>query len=439
METLYNMNELKRYNIINLTLSSNLTILDAAKRLGLSTRQIKRIRKKVIELGPEGIKHGNCNKPSPRKIPDTTIKQIIYLKKTDNYSNTNFSHFRDLLEEREGMNYSYATIYRILHNAGFVSKRKYTVKKIHRLRKRRKCFGELVQADGTPYDWFGTGKMVTLHGFIDDATGIPLGLYFCENECLFGYLEVTRQMLMQYGIPEELYPDKHSIFFPSLKQKASFTIKDELSGATEHLTQYGSIMKELGVYMHPAPTAEAKGRIERLWNTLQDRLTEEMRIDGINNIDDANRYLKSFIKRYSKRFAIKPVSDKSKFIPLPDYIDLNLLLSIKFTRKIDRGGTFSIHNRRFQILNNDILPNAIVNVYLSHKVGIVATHKGRIYQAVCIEELPSHYQNLTFDKFCREHFIKGQEFAMLLMSYNAKNKDPILAEFKPPRSRLKVT
>lgn len=85
------------------------------------------------------------------------------------------------------------------------------------------------------------------------------------------------------------------------------------------------------------------------------------------------------------------------------------------------------------------LPNAIVNVYLSHKVGIVATHKGRIYQAVCIEELPSHYQNLTFDKFCREHFIKGQDFAMLLMSYNAKNKDPILAEVKPPRSKLKVT
>lgn len=433
------MNELKRYNIINLTLSGNLTILDASKRLGLSVRQIKRIRKKVMESGPEGIKHGNYNKISPRKIPDNVINQIIQLKKTSDYCNTNFSHFRDLLEERENISYSYATIYRILHNAGFISKRKYAVEKIHRLRRRRKHFGELVQADGTPYDWFGTGKTITLHGFIDDATGIPLGLYFSENECLFGYLEATRQMLMSYGIPEELYPDKHSIFFPSLKQKANFTISDELSGFTEHLTQYGSIMKELGVYMHPAPTAEAKGRIERLWNTLQDRLTEEMHMDGINNINDANKYLKGFMKRYAKRFAVKPESDKSKFIPLPDYIDLDLLLSIKFTRKIDHGGTFSIRNHRFQIISNDILPNTTVNVYLSHKVGIVVTHHNKIYQAICIEELPSHYQNFTFNQFCREHFAKGQEFAMVLMSYNAKEKDPILAEFKPPKSRLKVT
>lgn len=439
MEILYNMNELKRYNIINLTLSGNLTIMDAAKRLDLSTRQIKRIRKKVLELGLEGIKHGNYNKVSPRKIPENIKDQIISLKKSDNYNNTNFSHFRDLLEEREHINYSYSTIYHILHDAGFISKRKYTVKKIHRLRKRRKSFGELVQADGTPYDWFGTGEMVTLHGFIDDATGIPLGLYFCENECLFGYLEITRQMLMQYGIPEELYPDKHSIFFPSLKQKANFTINDELTGTTEHLTQFGSIMKELGVYMHPAPTAEAKGRIERLWNTLQDRLAEEMRMDGINNINDANKYLRSFIKRYIKRFAVKPASEKSKFIPLPDYIDLDLLLSIKFTRKIDRGGTFSIHNHKFQILNNDILANTVINVYLSHKIGIVATHHGKIYQAICVEELPSHYQNLAFNDFCHEHFAKGQKFAMVLMSYNAKNKDPILAESKPPKSRLKVT
>lgn len=426
METLYTMNELKRYNIIKESLDGAMTISRAAGMLNLSERQVKRIRKRVLNEGINGIRHGNKDKTSIGSVPEEMKDCILNLRALDCYKDTNFTHFRDLLEEREEIVISYTALRNILTSAGIKTKRRHRVRKTHRLRAKRKYFGDLIQADATPYDWFGTGERITLHGFIDDATGTPIGLYFCENECLFGYLEVTRQMLTRYGIPAELYPDKHSVFFPTPKQNQHLTIEEQLAGKTKATTQFGAIMEELGVDMHPAPTPEAKGRIERFWNTVQDRLTAEMKADGIDTIEKANAYLPAFIKRYVKRFAKTPEKEESKFIPVPDFLDLDILLTMKFQRKIDRAGTFTIQNKRFQILDNKIMPNAKVTVYMSSHIGITVVYKDKRYRAICVEDLPSSNKSLNFDKFCKEHSVHTGEFVSVIMNYNAKQNDPIL-------------
>ena len=141
----------------------------------------------------------------------------------------------------------------------------------------------LVQTDGTPFDWFNIGKKYSLHGYIDDATGKILGLYMCENECLMGYLEITRQMLKKYGSPIAIYSDKYSVFFPTSYQKV--TIEEELKGKLKPTTQFHRIMDFLGIELIAASTSQAKGRIERLWETLQDRLVTEFKINHITTIE----------------------------------------------------------------------------------------------------------------------------------------------------------
>ena len=426
MGILYTMDELKRYSIIKESLDGAITVSRAAGMLQLSERQVKRIRKQVMDNGVYGVRHGNKDRPSVGAVPEEMKACIIGLKKLDCYKDTNFTHFRELLAEREDITISYTALYNILISAGIKTKRGHKARKTHRLRARRKYFGDLVQADATPHDWFGTGVKVTLHGFVDDATGIPVGLYFCENECLFGYLEVTRQMLSKYGIPAELYPDKHSVFFPTPKQNQHLTIEEQLAGKTKATTQFGAIMEELGVDMHPASTPEAKGRIERFWNTVQDRLAIEMKVDGIDTIEKANAYLPKFIERYIKRFAEKPEEEENRFIPVPDFLDLDILLTMKFKRKIDRAGTFTIQNKRFQILDNKIMPNAKVTIYMSSHIGIVAIYKNKRYRAICVEDLHSHNRILNFDKFCKEHSVHTGEFVSVIMNCNAKQNDPIL-------------
>ena len=419
MEILYTMEESRRYHLIRNYIDGLRSIDETAKALGLSTRQVKRIKKRVLKEGEIGVVHRSKGKKrTSGTIPPEMKEIILSIRAEEPYRDANFVHLRELLKDQLGISISYTALYKLLTSAG--------VKSNHRLRARRDCLGELIQADGTPYDWFGTGKRYTLHGLIDDATSKIVGLYLCEHECLFGYLEATRQMLENYGIPAELYPDKYSVFFPSSKQKYKLSIEEELAGKTISTTQYGAIMHQLGVDMHAAPTSEAKGRIERLWNTLQDRLPIEFALAGIKTIEEANAFLSKYIEKFNKQFSIEPKSSENKFCPVPDYLNLDLLLSMKFTRKLDRGGTFSIRGHKFQVLDSRITTGTKVNIYMSNKIGIIVCHNNKDYKAICIEDLPNHYKSLNFDKFCQEHTEKTTELISYMMSYNAKKYDPLL-------------
>ena len=243
----------------------------------------------------------------------------------------------------------------------------------------------MLQADGTPFDWFGNGEKYSLHGFIDDATGKITGLYMCKNECLLGYLEVLRQTLENFGIPISLYPDKYSVFFPPKKVNDHITIEEQLSGQEKGITQFGRIIEELGIEMFPASTPQAKGRIERLWETLQSRLVTEFRINKIKTIEDANKYLLEYIKVYNSKFAVEPNSKKSLFLKLPKKYNLDELLCVRFERTIDNAGVFSIKNSKFQILEKRLPPKTKVQIYLSQKIGMHVKVNNKIYDVQPLE------------------------------------------------------
>ena len=416
--------DIEKLIVIQSVIDGKRTGKEASNKLNLSERQIWRLVKKVKNSGVEGIKHGNRFIHQPRFITFEFKEHIKNLKLSDDYCDANFKHFQELIEEHENIKISYTSLYKILTEYGIKSKKKHKDRKTHRQRKRKAHEGDLVQADGTPFDWFKDGHMYSIHGFIDDATGKVLGAYMCEHECLLGYLEVLRQMLKNYGIPKCLYPDKFSVFFPAKGQK--ITIEEQLQGKEKPTTQFKRIIDVLGIDMFAASTSQAKGRIERLWNTFQDRLVTEFKLNKIKTIDEANEFLKTYIKKYNKQFAVKAKNEESNFVPVPSYIDLDLLLARTITRKRDSSGSLTIKNKRFQILNNNIMPKSKINIYISKKIGIIAEHNNTKYKVICSDNLPSKYSSISMNEFYKEHYQELYSFALSLLTYDAKEKEPLL-------------
>jgi len=376
--------ELKRYTVISKTLEGSMTIKEAAEHLDLSVRQVIRLKKGVKENGAAALIHKNRGRKPAHAIPDSVKKTIIALKNSEKYKDANFKHFQELLERCENIKISYSALYKILRDAGIQSPKKRRRFKPHRRRKRKAQKGLLIQMDATPYNWFGDGKMYSLHGAIDDATGEIVGLYMTKNECLQGYFETTRQMLLNHGIPISIYCDRHAIF---LSPKASrLTIEDELEGKVCNDTQFGRAMKELGITIISARSPQAKGRIEKLWDTLQSRLPVEFKIAGITTIDEANEFLKSYLQEFNKLFAVKPKNTESAFRTLSSNIDLDCILCVKQKRKTDNSGVFSFYGRHFKIVLKEnqavIPPRTPINVFISSISGVRVEYKGKIYETV---------------------------------------------------------
>ena len=377
--------DLKRATLIEACIKGKCTVKQVATALGLSERRVKQIKKELKENGVKSIQHGNRGRKPKNAIPDETKKKILELRSSYEYELSNFKHFQELLKERENIDISYSALYNILRNAGIKSPKKHRKSKLHHRRKRKECEGMMLQADGTPFDWFGNGEKYSLHGFIDDATGKITGLYMCKNECLLGYLEVLRQTLENFGIPISLYPDKYSVFFPPKKVDDHVTIEEQLNGREKGVTQFGRIVEELGIEMFPASSPQAKGRIERLWETLQSRLVTEFRINDIKSIDEANKFLINYIKKYNSQFSVSPTNSKSVFLKLPKRYNLDELLCVKFERTIDNAGVFSLNNSKFQIIDKLLPPKTKVQIYLSQKIGMRVKANNKIYEVQPLE------------------------------------------------------
>lgn len=381
---LMSQEQLKRYTVIEKTIEGSMTIREAGELLGLSMRQVIRLKKGVRENGAAALIHKNQGRKPAHAIPESVKKTIISLKLSDKYKDANFKHFQELLERFENIKISYAPLYGILKSAGIQSPKKRRRFKPHCRRKRKAQKGLLIQMDATSYKWFGDGNMYSLHGAIDDATGEILGLYMTKNECLQGYFETTRQMLLNHGIPVSIYCDRHAIF---LSTKASkLTIEDELEGKVCNDTQFGRAMKELGITIISARSPQAKGRIEKLWDTLQSRLPIEFKIAGITTIDEANEFLKSYIPKFNELFAVEPQDAESAFRPLSNNIDLDCILCVKQKRRTDNSGVFSFYGKHFKILLKEnqpsIPPKTQINVFVSSISGVRVEYKGRIYETV---------------------------------------------------------
>ena len=418
------MTEVNRMIVIQSVIDKKRTGQEASEVLNVSERQIWRLVKKAKENGIDNIKHGNYNRSPKNKTPDDVVKKVIELKNSYNYEQANFKHFKELLEENENIKLSYSTVYNILRKNGFISKNNHKERITHRRRKRKEYEGDMAQADGTPFAWFEDGKMYSIHGFIDDATGKILGLYMMEHECLYGYLEALRYMLENFGVPKIVYPDQYSVFFPAKKQK--LTIEEELEGKETPTTQFMRIMKVLAINMFPASTSQAKGRIERLWKTLQDRLITEFRINNITTPEQANKFFIKFIPKYNKQFAVEPEQSVSHFGKVPDYINLDLLLCAKLQRVIDNSGTFTIKNQKFQIINNKIMPNVKVDIYISQKKGIIVMHNNTEYKVLCGDDVPSKYSTKTATQLYKESNAKVVEFATNMLTDDSKANEPVL-------------
>lgn len=236
----------------------------------------------------------------------------------------------------------------------------------------------MLQADASSFDWLGIGERFALHGYQDDATGKITGLYLCKNECLLGYLEVTRQTLEKHGIPLSLYPDRVGVFFINTKEKNKLSISEQLDGKKECKTQMRKILDELDIEVIPAHSPEAKGRIERLWETLQSRLPTEMRVRGIKTIDEANKFLPRFIDIFNNRFSVKPAKDDLSFVPLHNTKFLDILLTAKIDRKTNGQGVFSLDTYKFQI-DAPECRNKKITLVMSEKTGVKAMCGNKLY------------------------------------------------------------
>ena len=377
--------DVKRATLIEACIKGQCTVKQVAAALGLSERRVKQIKKEVKENGVKSIQHGNRGRKPQNTISDEIKNRILELRQSYEYEISNFKHFQELLSERENINISYSALYKILRQAGIKSPKKHRKTKLHHRRKRKSAEGMMLQADGTPFDWFENGEKYSLHGFIDDATGKVTGLYMCKNECLLGYLEVLRQTLENYGIPISLYPDKYSVFFPPKKVDDHITIEEQLNGRQKGITQFGRIVEELGIEMFPASSPQAKGRIERLWETLQSRLVTEFRINHITTIEQANEFLKGYIEKYNSKFSVTASSSKSVFLKLPKRYNLDELLCVRFERTIDNAGVFSLNNSKFQVLDKSLPPKTKVQIYLSQKIGMVVKSNNKTYDVEPLE------------------------------------------------------
>lgn len=377
--------DLKRATLIEACIKGECTVKQVAIALGLSERRVKQIKKEVKENGVKSIQHGNRGRKPKNTIPNEIKQKILELRSSYEYEISNFKHFQELLKERENIDISYSALYNILRNAGIKSPKKHHKTKLHHRRKRKDCEGMMLQADGTPFNWFGDGQKYSLHGFIDDATGKITGLYMCKNECLLGYLEVLRQTLENYGIPISLYPDKYSVFFPPKKVDDHITLEEQLNGREKGITQFGRIVEELGIEMFAVSSPQAKGRIERLWETLQSRLVTEFRINNIKTIDEANNFLVQYIEKYNSKFAVVASSNKNVFLKLPKRYNLDELLCVRFERTIDNAGVFSINNSKFQVMDKYLPPKTKIQIYLSQKIGIRVKSNNKIYDVQPLE------------------------------------------------------
>ena len=375
--------QLKTFTVINRFIDKSISRQQAASLLGLSTRQITRLKKGVLTSGAESLIHKNTGRKPAHAVTDETKEAVLKIYSRPELSRANFLHFKDILLADFGIALSYSALSSILKNAGFESPKKKKIRHRTHRRTRKPHPGQLIQIDATPYEWFGGNTKYALHGAIDDATGNVVGLFLTQNECLYGYLETMRQCCVDFGVPQTIYSDNHTIF--RSPKTGKLTMDELIAGKTVHLTQFGRSMHELGIDLIFAKTPQAKGRIERLWVTLQSRLPVEFAKRGITTVADANRFLEEEYKElFNQRFSVEPEAE-SIFVPLAEGMDIDTILCVKHKRKTDAAGTFSFKNGCFQILDEGfpiINARKEIEVLLNPRYGIRIAYGGRIYETI---------------------------------------------------------
>ena len=295
----------KRLDVVERTGRGKLTMGEAARVLGLSERQVRRLCRGFDKDGRASLLHGNLGGKPSNRVSDAVRDRVVSLM-NEKYAGFNDQHFTEQLCEREGLVLGRQTVRRILRDAGIGPVRKRRPRRHHARRPRKAQAGMMLLWDGSLHDWLeGRGPDLCLMGAIDDATGEFLaGAHFVEHECSAGYLRLLLDVAKEHGLPLSIYMDRHSSLH---RNDAHWTLDEELRGEQDP-TQVGAALKGLDIEPIYALSAQAKGRVERLWGTLQDRLVSELRLAGARTAEEANAVLATYRPKHNARFA-KPAAE----------------------------------------------------------------------------------------------------------------------------------
>jgi hypothetical protein len=369
------MNEYEKYIKIKNLVETNGNKKRVAVELDLSIRQINRLIAGYKAYGKEFFVHGNRNKIPVNKISYELRQNVIELY-TTKYFDCNFTFFRELLLEHENINISLPTIMNIMYEENIISPRSHRITKrrikellkikeqsakkkseveeikskqlslefAHPTQPRSKYFGEEIQMDGCLHRWFD-GIKTTLHAVIDDATGQVIGAYFDKEETLNGYYNITKQFLLKYGIPLKIKTDNRTVF--AYKRKNSPSDEDDV------LTQYGYACKQLGIEIETSSVPEFKARIERVFQTFQNRLPKLFELNGIHTIEEANKFISKYLIEFNKQFALPINNTKSVFINQLEEEKIDLILSVLSNRIINSGHSIQYNNKSYKTIDKD--------------------------------------------------------------------------------------
>ena len=335
--------ELQRVTVIEQCVQGNLTCARAAELLALSPRHIKRLKSRYRQGSAAALAHVSRGRPSHRRLPDRLRQTLLRLARS-RYLGFNDHHLHDKLVEQEGFRLSRETVRRILRAAGIGSprKRRPPAHRQRRLRSARE--GELVQLDGSPHDWLeGRGPRLTALGMQDDASGKILAARFFLSETAEGYFRLLQSLLRRFGVPVAFYGDRSGVF---VRNDEHWSLEEQLAGHRQP-TQFGRALDQLGVTFIAAQTPQAKGRIERLWGVLQDRLSSELRLAQASDIDSANTVLRRFVADYNRRFARTPRESGKAWRPAPQ--NLERICCFTHERIVSNDNVVQWDGRRLQI------------------------------------------------------------------------------------------
>ncbi len=331
--------ELTRLEVMQRLEEKRLKQKEAAQMMGIGVRQVKRLRRKYKQSGAAGLVSKRRGKPSNNQLKAESKQKAIELLHS-RYSDFGPTLAHEKLIEAHKLSISVETVRRLMIAEGLWRPRRARRPAIHPMRKRRACLGELVQIDGSPHDWFeGRAPACSLLVFIDDASGRLMAMAFVLRETMFAYCEVVRAYLTQHGKPVAFYSDKHSIFRVNHPHAVSGT----------GLTQFGRAMQALDIQIICANTPQAKGRVERAIQTLQDRLVKEMRLRDIADMVAGNAYLPEFMQDFNTRFAVAPRSSHDAHCPLSPSEDLDRILTWQETRTLSKNLTLQYHKVIYQV------------------------------------------------------------------------------------------
>lgn len=335
--------EAPRAGLVQAAKAGKVTNAEGALALGISVRQFRRLRAAYLDEGAGGLIHGNRGRSSPRRMASADRAKIVELMK-DKYAGLNDCHLAEKLTKVEKIPLSREMVRRLRLEAKLPAKRKRRSPKHRSRRERSARMGAMALIDGSRHDWLeGRGPVFTLVGAIDDATGDILSLVVRDQEDMHGYMAMLGQVLHEYGIPVTLYGDR---FGALVRNDDHWSVEEQLAGQ-QRPTLFGQVLEELGVTLIHAHSPQAKGRVERMWETLQDRLVSELRLLALATLEQVVAYLPTYIAEHNAKFAIPAREASSAWRAAPRHVER--VLACRYTRKVARDNTASIPGRWIQL------------------------------------------------------------------------------------------